>query len=284
MQGVIEPRIRRRVELFHDFADREIKAIGSPRDARMVFAPHNPRKPFRLEWTEGNPKTGFRRRVVEFGPNLTKVGDKTLSRSEERVVKEQLASEGGGLAKNPSIRMLMTIHGRGMHDDIMRVAEVASGHKVMELGPGPGVLTERLVQQAGHVTAVDFSPEVVEELNLRKRLMGWDKLKVLESDFDELPETHKEGYGRFDRVISAFSTESHPHPIRLFKMLRALLKPGGTLTIAEMTPFHASLRGLLEKAGFEVNHWEVHPHPVQVLGEAYYTIVRAKKKLKDATT
>ena len=50
---------------------------------------------------------------------------------------------------------------------IVEAAELTSGDAVLEIGPGRGVLTRRLVQQAGRVVAVELDVRLCEELPAR---------------------------------------------------------------------------------------------------------------------
>ena len=45
-------------------------------------------------------------------------------------------------------------------DETMRLAEVSSQDHVIEIGPGPGVLTERLLETGCELTSIEIDPEV----------------------------------------------------------------------------------------------------------------------------
>jgi len=49
-------------------------------------------------------------------------------------------------------------------DETMRLAEVSSEDNVIEIGPGPGVLTERLLETGCKLTSIEIDPEVCEFL------------------------------------------------------------------------------------------------------------------------
>ena len=49
-------------------------------------------------------------------------------------------------------------------DETMRLAEVSSQDHVIEIGPGPGVLTERLLETGCELTSIEIDPEVCEFL------------------------------------------------------------------------------------------------------------------------
>ncbi|MEO0080655.1 MAG: 16S rRNA (adenine(1518)-N(6)/adenine(1519)-N(6))-dimethyltransferase RsmA [candidate division WOR-3 bacterium] len=60
---------------------------------------------------------------------------------------------------------------------------IEPGDTVLEIGPGKGILTRRLVQQAGRVIAVEIDQRLVE--GLRQELAGWHNLEVVHGDFME---------------------------------------------------------------------------------------------------
>jgi 16S rRNA (adenine1518-N6/adenine1519-N6)-dimethyltransferase len=79
-------------------------------------------------------------------------------------------------------------------DAIMRLLDLQSQDRVLEIGPGLGFLTRRLVESAGEVWAVEVDPFLVERLqksdlaaNPKFHLIPGDILKV------PLPETLPEG-------------------------------------------------------------------------------------------
>jgi 16S rRNA (adenine1518-N6/adenine1519-N6)-dimethyltransferase len=63
---------------------------------------------------------------------------------------------------------------------IIAAAELIPTDWVLEIGPGPGVLTEPLVKQAGVVAAVELDPAMITLLG--ERLAGYKNLVVLHGD------------------------------------------------------------------------------------------------------
>ncbi len=62
---------------------------------------------------------------------------------------------------------------------MLTAAEVAETDSILEIGPGPGALTELLVQSAAHVTAVEFDPALARDL---PRRVSADNLHVVHHD------------------------------------------------------------------------------------------------------
>lgn len=78
-------------------------------------------------------------------------------------------------------------------DAMWEAAEIVSTDTVLEIGPGPGTLTEKLVKQAKQVIAVEFDEALAKDLPGRVKA---DNLKVvnqdiLSFDYTSLPEGYK---------------------------------------------------------------------------------------------
>lgn len=69
---------------------------------------------------------------------------------------------------------------RGVLDAIVEAAELSSEDDVLEVGPGPGVLTARLAERARSVTAVEIDERMVAVL--RETLRGHDNVRIVRAD------------------------------------------------------------------------------------------------------
>ena len=77
-----------------------------------------------------------------------------------------------------------------MLDSLVRIAGVAAGDSVLEVGPGTGVLTERMRSAGARVQAVELDHRLAQYLR-EERFKGVDGFSLLEADacktdFDEL--------------------------------------------------------------------------------------------------
>jgi 16S rRNA (adenine1518-N6/adenine1519-N6)-dimethyltransferase len=54
-------------------------------------------------------------------------------------------------------------------DRIVAALDLDKGDEVVEIGPGQGALTEKLIEHAGRVTAIEFDRDLIESLNERFR-------------------------------------------------------------------------------------------------------------------
>jgi 16S rRNA (adenine1518-N6/adenine1519-N6)-dimethyltransferase len=65
-------------------------------------------------------------------------------------------------------------------DAIVQAAELEAGDRVVEIGPGLGVLTRRLLAAGASVLAVEVDPRLAEYL--RRELYGVDRFELIEAD------------------------------------------------------------------------------------------------------
>ncbi len=66
---------------------------------------------------------------------------------------------------------------------ILELAEVASGELILEIGPGPGALTEALLEKGAKVYAVEMDSVFAKELSRFEN----ERLKIFESDILKFP-------------------------------------------------------------------------------------------------
>ena len=83
---------------------------------------------------------------------------------------------------------------------IVAAAETDGSETVLEIGPGAGVLTRRLVEQAGKVVAVELDQRLVEELP--ERLGFPDNLEVVQGDGREVDADELVGAGTPYKVVA----------------------------------------------------------------------------------
>ncbi|MGH8948871.1 MAG: class I SAM-dependent methyltransferase [Acidimicrobiia bacterium] len=98
---------------------------------------------------------------------------------------------------------------------------------VLDVGCGTGENFEYL-KKAAAVTALDLSPEMIEEARRRRRQLGAD-IQLVVGDAQELPFPE----ARFDTVVSAFSSCTFPDYAAAFQEMVRVTKPGGRVLLVE---------------------------------------------------
>lgn len=115
-----------------------------------------------------------------------------------------------------------------------------AGSRVLEAGCGVGAQTVTLASRSpqAHFTSIDISAKSVAQARQRVEAAGFGNVEFQEADIFSLPFEP----ASFDHVFVCFVLEHLAQPVRALKILRELIKPGGTLTVIEgdhgLTCFH----------------------------------------------
>jgi ubiquinone/menaquinone biosynthesis C-methylase UbiE len=124
----------------------------------------------------------------------------------------------------------------GYYDDIAADCAVtldAAGvehHLVLEIGPGPGHLAERLLDllRGARWTGIDIDPSMLATAGARLRWRGLaDRATLVEADVAALPFED----GTFDLVVTSFSAHHWADPGAGFAEIRRVLRPGRTALV-----------------------------------------------------
>ncbi len=111
---------------------------------------------------------------------------------------------------------------------LVRFAGVGSGHKVLDVGTGTGVVAITARRLGARVTGLDLTPELLAQARAGAAVAGHDDIAWHEGDAEALPFEDES----FDVVLSQFGHMFAPRPeVAVAEMLR-VLKPGGTLAFA----------------------------------------------------
>jgi SAM-dependent methyltransferase len=119
-------------------------------------------------------------------------------------------------------------------DDAIGFAQLAPGERVLDVATGPGTLALAARRAGARVTAIDFSPQMIAELDARARAAGVSDMDVRVADARALP---FEASG-FDAVFSMFALNLVADRGAAFEEIRRVVKRGGRAVVG--TP--ASLR------------------------------------------
>lgn len=133
--------------------------------------------------------------------------------------------------------LLMWLYHRGkerpFREDILRLAALAPGHSVLDVGCGTGTLAiaaKQEVGSAGAVYGIDASPEMIARARSKARRQRADVAFE-----NALAEAMPYGDARFDVVLSSLMLHHFPRKLRAQAIgeIRRVLKPDGRIVIVD---------------------------------------------------
>ena len=142
--------------------------------------------------------------------------------------------------------------------DIVALADPAPGRRVLEIGPGLGVLTAALLERGASVVAVEVDSRLADHLRRRfEREIGAGALRLVEADALDTPMTDLVE-GAYDLVanlpyhitspVMHHVLGSEPRPVRFVVMLqrevaqRIAAPPGQMSYLSVFVQYHAAVR------------------------------------------
>lgn len=103
--------------------------------------------------------------------------------SAERV-ERYLRRHGLGASKRRSQNHLVDSQ---VLEDLVALADPPEGRRILEIGPGLGILTGALLDRGAEVTAVEVDPRLASHLRNRFAAPSAGRLRLVEADFLDLP-------------------------------------------------------------------------------------------------
>jgi ubiquinone/menaquinone biosynthesis C-methylase UbiE len=141
---------------------------------------------------------------------------------------KERAAEAWGLGDYAKIAELILPVSRALVD----ACAISAGQEVLDVAAGNGNLTVVAGEEGASVVASDFAPAQVELGRKRTAAEGLDVEWVV-ADAEELPFEDD----RFDCAASVFGAMFAPRPDRVASELFRVVKPGGTVGMANWGPY-----------------------------------------------
>jgi len=137
--------------------------------------------------------------------------------------------------------------------DALHLAALPPNPRIADVATGPGTLALMAAGEGARVSALDFSPMMIENLRRRAARAGITTVEASVGDGQELP-FESDAY---DGAFSMFGLIFFPERGRGFRELRRVLRPGARAVVASWAPFEGvfalvfdSIRALLPDLPF----------------------------------
>lgn len=189
-----------------------------------------------------------------------------------------------GLFGSAIVAPLLNLTNRRLIDTTIELLGLERGHRVLDVGYGPGYSLQRLADTADRVAGIDFSEDMVAAA--RKLVAGRRNVRAEWGDVADLPFRSR----AFDRAMTVNAIYYWPDLDAGLREIARVLKPGGRLAVGFRSPLNllpftltwtnfrvyeaATVARAMESVGFRVlrvehrDWWRI-PDTVVVVGERF---------------
>jgi ubiquinone/menaquinone biosynthesis C-methylase UbiE len=108
--------------------------------------------------------------------------------------------------------------------------------QVLDVATGSGVLSLQVAKQVNHVDALDFSAEMLGQLEIRRQAQQLQNVRTFQGDGQALPFSD----ARYDAAFSMFGLMFFPDRAKGFSELFRCLKPAGVAVVSSWAPVSMS--------------------------------------------
>ncbi|MDE2401390.1 MAG: methyltransferase domain-containing protein [Burkholderiales bacterium] len=117
---------------------------------------------------------------------------------------------------------------------LVKFAGITAGQSVLDVGTGTGVVAITAARSGARVTALDLTPELLEQARENARIARHEGIVWTVGDAEQLPYPD----ASFDVVVSQFGHMFAPRPQLAVAEMRRVLKPRGHIAFATWPPEH----------------------------------------------
>jgi ubiquinone/menaquinone biosynthesis C-methylase UbiE len=133
---------------------------------------------------------------------------------------------------------------RDLVDRFADAVPADSAAAVLDVACGPGIITAALAPRVREVVAFDLTPEMLTKARQRCAQAGLTNVTFREGSATDLPFPD----ASFDTVVTRLSIHHFEHPAQPLAEMARVLKPGGTLVVADVVSSEAPDESALHNA------------------------------------
>lgn len=119
--------------------------------------------------------------------------------------------------------------------NVLSLLNIQAGERVLEIACGNGQFARKLAALGAHVTATDFSPNMVERARAHTEAFN-DQIDYRVTDATDESQLRALGEHAYDAVVSNMALMDMLDIAPLFRSVPQLLKPGGRFVFSTMHP------------------------------------------------
>ncbi|MGD9620754.1 MAG: class I SAM-dependent methyltransferase [Mycolicibacterium sp.] len=111
------------------------------------------------------------------------------------------------------------------------------GQRVLDVGCGTGLnfaYLQRRIGPTGSITAVDASPQMLQQARRRTRSQGWDNVQLIEADASTLDMASLGKGNGFDAALSTYALSLMPSWSQVVSTMISVTRVGGRIAVVDM--------------------------------------------------
>ena len=126
--------------------------------------------------------------------------------------------------------------------DALRLAALPPSPRIVDVAAGPGTLALLAAAQGARVSALDFSPAMIANLEKQARAAGLSGLDIRQGDGQSLPYADES----FEGAFCMFGLIFYPDRLAGLRELRRVLRPGHRAVISSWAPMEGAIALMMQ--------------------------------------
>jgi len=145
------------------------------------------------------------------------------------------------------------------------LSKVRGGGSVLEIGPGTGRFSAQMVHKASHVTAIDISQNMLDQLHLKVPAQNLSTQCLSIYELATLP-----GYGDFDAVICMRVLPHLENPLLALELMSGAVNPKGDVVFDfwNLNSYVGLVRWLFRRPSFVYTKYYTYPAMLSLIDQS----------------